>query len=310
VALAENIKLRRMALGLSQQELADRMGYKTRSTIARIESGENELPDIKLRKMAVALDTTVDFLKTGIEPEYSTKTEFVRNYGDSRNVAVVLAGGKSTRNLQNVPNQFVNILGKPVIIYCLEAYQRHPAIDEINIVCLSGWESILDAYVKQYHITKVSSIIKAGDTGILSVKNGVQSLKCNDDDIVILQESTRPLITEDLISKLIFSCETGVAVCKPMDDTIQFLRSEERLEYIDRESIISLQNPEAYRYHILKKAFDEADANEHHYIESCCAMMMYNLGYRLKFIEANNNNLKVVRQEDLAILGALLKNRV
>jgi bifunctional N-acetylglucosamine-1-phosphate-uridyltransferase/glucosamine-1-phosphate-acetyltransferase GlmU-like protein len=62
--------------------------------------------------------------------------------GRNKNVVVILAGGKSSRNLQNIPNQFITVLGKPVIVYCMQSYQRHPTIDDIYIVCLKGWESI------------------------------------------------------------------------------------------------------------------------------------------------------------------------
>lgn len=321
MGIAENIKRRRMELNLSQQELANAMGYKSRSTIAKIEAGENDVPTSKIPRFARALDTSVDFLKTGIVGETSARMiEKGETGGYHRNIVIVLAGGKSTRNMQNIPNQFINVLGKPVIVYCLEAYQRHPAIDDIYVVCLKDWEGILEAYTKQYRITKLKGIIQAGETGIQSIRNGIEEIKrqYRNQDVIILQESTRPLVTEEMISKLLNACRrNGSAVtCEPMGEHVQFELSNEDIEaskhskYLDRNRIVTAQSPEAYRLETIRKAFQTADQMGHKYEETCFAMMLYNLGYELQFYEGSHNNIKVVRQEDIALLSALLKNRL
>lgn len=307
MGLSENIKLRRLQLGLSQQELADKLGYRNRSTITKIEAGENSVPDSKLARFASALDTSVEFLKTGQESRVSYVLPKMKP--GKHNIAIILAGGKSTRNQQNIPNQFINVLGKPVIIYVLEAYQKHPAIDDIYVVCLKGWDDILSAYAKQYGIDKLRGIIPGGETGIVSVKNGIEALECNDDDTIILQESTRPLVNEEMISKLLYACKGAVAVCESTEDTIMFLKKE-KMEYVDRNRLFALQSPEAYRYGILKSIFEKAERLHHPLEETCCSHLMYNLGYELNFVEGSHNNIKIVRQEDIAILSALLKNRI
>ena len=320
MGIAENIKRRRMELSLSQQELANVLGYKSRSTIAKIETGENGVPNVKLPRFARALDTTVDYLKTGIEttaPSMWIGKE--ENSIPHKNIVIILAGGKSTRNMQNIPNQFINVLGKPVIMYCLETYQRHPAIDDIYVVCLKDWEGILTAYSKQYRIDKLRRIIQAGETGILSVKNGVEEIKDKYDkhDVIILQESTRPLVTEEMISKLLNAClRNGSAItCESMEDYVQFELSSEIIEssrhgeYLDRHRVVASESPEAYRLETILQAFKTADQMGHKYEETCFAMMLYNLGYELQFYEGNHNNIKIVRQEDIAVLSALLKSR-
>jgi len=308
MGIAENIKFKRLEMGLSQQELADKMGYKTRSTITKIESGENTVSEYKLARFAKVLDTTVDFIKTGVASSGNEAGTGKIKEGN-KTIAVVLAGGKSTRNMQNIPNQFINVLGKPVIIYVLEVYQRHPLIDEIYVVCLKDWDGILGAYAEQYGITKLKGILPAGNSGILSVKNGIEKLNnCKDDDVVVLQESTRPLVTEEMISKLLHSVKGNdcTVVVEPMDDHIQFINAEKK-EYIERNKIVSLQSPEAYKIGTLREAF-EKNRDEHGKMnETTCAMMMYNLGYDIHFCEGNHNNIKVVRQEDIAILSAILR---
>ena len=307
MGIAENIKLRRLEMGLSQQELADLMGYKSRSTITRIESGENEAPEAKLPKFARALDTSVEFLRTGEK----VKKPVLEYRGDGGEItAVILAGGKSTRNMQNIPNQFINVLGKPVIIYVLEAYQRHPSVNQIYVVCLKNWEDIVFAYAKQYGITKLAGIISAGETGVLSVRNAVEFLldRCHPNSKIVFQESTRPLVTEEIISKLL-RYDDKVIICESMSDFVQMLEEGGKKKYVDRDKLYALQSPEMYRLSTLKEVFRHANTADHHFKETTCAMLFHNLGYDLQLCEGNHNNIKVVRQEDIAILSALLKNR-
>ncbi len=319
MSVGTNIKKRRFELRMSQQDLADALGYKTRSTIAKIESGENDVSQKKLLRFAEVLDTTVEALVTGIsahEPALIHSAAdipapaFEQELGRNKTVAIILAGGKSSRNQQNIPNQFINILGKPVIVYCLEAYQAHPAIDDIYIVCLKGWEKIVLAYAEQYKITKLRGLIPAAASGILSVKNGLEAVrdKYGETDIIIFQESTRPMVSVDTISKLLQSCyENGYAnICQSMKDYVQFTTVNNKTNYVDRNTILSLESPEAYRIGIIKNVFSEAEKKQHSLNESCCAMLLFNLGYKINFIEGSPNNIKIVRQEDVAIATALL----
>lgn len=312
MSVGANIRKRRFELKMSQQELAEAMGYKTRSTIAKIESGENDVTQKKLQRFAAILDTTVESLvagSTAMEDETISLTQM--NDSSHRNAVVILAGGKSGRNKQNIPNQFINIHEKPMIVYCLEAYQQHPAIDDIYIVCLKGWEDIVKAYARQYRITKLRGLIPGGVSGIASLKNGVDCIKkrYTPGDTIIIQEATRPLVNTETISKLLQACaEKGSAtVCHIMNDYVQFNVSGNKPQYIDRNAIVALQSPEAHRLSLLLDVFEKAKMQRHPLAESCCAMLMYNLGYEINFIEGGFNNIKIVREEDLTVFSALVK---
>ncbi len=324
MSVGTNIKKRRYELQMSQQELADALGYKTRSTIAKIESGENDISQKKLQKFAEILDTSVSALiddtsrfhinnnQNNMSLIYKI-TNHSANDMQNRTAAIILAGGKSSRNNQNIPNQFINVLGKPIMVYCLEAYESHPAVDDIYIVCLKGWEKIVTAYAGQYHISKLRGLIPAAATGILSVQNGLEYIqdKYDDNDIVIFQESTRPMVSEDMISKLLQSCyEYGAAnICQSMKDYVLYSCSDNKVTYIDRNSVVSLQSPDAYRFKIIKDVFKTAKKQQLSLTESCCAMLLYNLGYNINFIEGMANNIKIVRQEDIAIFSSLINKK-
>ena len=314
MSVGDNIKKRRFELRMSQQELADAMGYKTRSTIAKIESGENDVSQKKLQKFAEVLDTTPEALISGYISSAIDSTQ--KSDSDSlkrnKNIVVILAGGKSGRNQQNIPSQFINVNGKPIVVYCMEVYQSHPAIDDIYIVCVKGWENIVKAYAKQYGISKLKGIVFAGNSGIASLKNGLDYIKdgYSEDDMIIIQEATRPMVTSEMLSRLLQSAEEkgSTTFCHSMNDYVQFDISRGSPKYVDRNSIIALQSPEAHRFSVMNEVFKSAKEKGHTLNESCFTMLMYNLGFGINFIESSINNIKITREEDLAAFSTLVKN--
>lgn len=332
MSVGSNIRKRRIELGLSQQELADAMGFKTRSSIAKIESGANDISQSKLIKLSGILCSSIEAIITGnftpivsgsndsiVIKENSNSNTSQKNNLDT--VAVLLAGGRSTRSHQDIPNQFIAVNGKPIFIHCLESYQNHPAISQIYVVCLNGWESIVQAYAKQYGISKLTALITAGETGIKSIKNSVEYLqdKISPDTTIVFQESTRPMISVDTISKVIQrSKEKGSAItCKQMNEVVQFeMLSNDSTEpseghpnyrYIDRNSLYCVLSPDAHRLGNVIDAFDKAERENHPLEESCLAMFLYNLGLRLEFCEGEPNNIKIVRSEDISMFATILK---
>lgn len=229
----------------------------------------------------------------------------------NRNIAVILAGGKSGRNRQNLPSQFINVKGKPILVYCMDTYQVHPSVDDIYVVCLRGWENIVRAYAEQYGITKLRGIIPGGNSGILSLKNALDhiSTRYAPEDLVIIQESTRPLITTETVSKLLLACQDkdSATICHSMDEYVQFSVSPYGTRYIDRNTTIALQSPEAHRLSLMKEVFAQAARMKHALTETCCTMLLYNLGYKINFIEGGINNIKIVREEDIAAFSAIVK---
>ena len=312
MSVGANIKKRRYELRMSQQELAAAMGYKTRSTIAKIESEENDVSQKKLKKFAEVLDTTVEELISGYSPaETAAPPVSVVDIRRNRNVVIILAGGKSGRNLQNIPSQFINVHGKPILVYCMEAYQSHPSIDDIYVVCLRGWESIVKAYAAKHGISKLKGIIPGGASGILSFKNALDHItdQYHPEDLIIIQESTRPMIPTETISKLLMVCtEKGSAtMCHSMNEYVQFSVSGEKASYIDRNTTIALQSPEAHRLSLMNEVFALAARRQHPLTETCFTMLLYNLGYKINFVENGVNNIKIIREEDIASFGAMIK---
>ena len=309
-----NIKKRRLELRMSQQDLADIMGYKTRSTIAKIESGENDVPHKKLKMFAEALDTSVEALISNAPP--ASGTDFIPSHyipaDQNKNVVLILAGGKNCDATPNIPNQFINVQGKPLLVYCMEAYQRHPSIDEILVICLKGWEKIVNDYAKQYGITKLKGLIPGGASGAASLENACKYMmgQYAEEDLVIIQEATRPLVRPETISSLLRVCEEegSATICHSMNDYVQFNIADGKAEYVDRNSMIALQSPEAHRFSLFKDVFAKATRLNHPLTESCCTMLMYHLGYPINFLQSSINNIKIARVEDVAAFSALIRD--
>lgn len=310
MSVGDAIRKRRFELRMSQQELADAMGYKTRSTIAKIESGENDVSHKKLQKFAAVLDTTPEALMGGYVA-VSRQVAVAPAKNGNRHVAIILAGGKSGRNRQNIPTQFININGKPILVYSMDAYQDHPAIDDIYVVCLKGWESIVRAYAQQYGITKLQGIIGGGSSGMASLKNALDYISAlyADEDLVIIQEASRPMVSVELLSTLLRACaeKNSATICHRMNDYVQFRVNGSRAEYVDRDEIVALQSPEAHRLSLMKEVFRKAQSLHHPLTESCCTMLLYNLGYDINFIPTGVNNIKITREEDIAAFSARVR---
>ena len=310
---SENLRKRRLELGISQAELAEIVGYRSRSSITKLESGISDIPQKKLRRLADALHTTPeDLIGENNEDKSATKNNFpppaVKHSGNRKVTALIQAGGKSTRNSLSIPNQFVNVDEKPVIAYVLEAYQKHPQIDEIDVICLYGWEKTLRSYADQFQITKLNRIVTGGNTILDSIKIGFGFIQKgqSDDDVVILQESTRPMISVGLISKALTAYETyGNSVfVKPMSEFVQIEKTDIDFELCPRGNLFSLESPEIYSAGFLKEAL----ARQRREVPddgSCLSVLLKRMGLPIHYCESTANNMKIVTQEDIYIFKVL-----
>ena len=319
MSIGENIRKRRLALHLSQQELADALGYKTRSSIAKIEKNSSALTPEKLLTLAHVLHTSVSFLVNGendndekLRGTVISSLQFEDNRKKINNkqkcVAVILAGGKNRVNKYNIPYQFVTVKDKPILFYTIEAFQHHPQVDEIHVVCLEGWEDLIPAYAEKLNITKMKEIIPAGKTGIESVKNAVEWLSPSHAamDLFLICEATRPLVTPETITNAIRCCKQfGSAVTfERMDKMTPFLLNEDShgLTHLPANRVINIQSPEVYTFGALRQAFYDATKIGHALEETICAVFLHNMGRELKFCEGSHSNRRIIYEEDLKLL--------
>ena len=229
------------------------------------------------------------------------------------NLAIVIAGGSGTRMGLDIPKQFVNIYDKPVIIYTLEGFERHPMIDEIEVVCIDGWHDVLKAYARQFCITKLKRVVSGGKTGQESIRNGVFALEgyLSDDDTVIIHDGIRPLVDKEVLTDVIVTCRKyGNAVTSmPYNEQIFVVDDElSTVKYIPRETIRRVATPQAYKFGKLDKAYHEAfEKKIGIYGSSYTNTMMADLGERLYFAAGSDKNIKLTTRDDLELFKAYLK---
>lgn len=230
-------------------------------------------------------------------------------------IAVVIAGGVGSRMGADIPKQFVQVNGKPVLLYTLEAFEQHPMIDAIELVCIEGWEDSVWAWAKKYGISKLKWIVKGGASGQESIRNGVYGLKeiCQAGDIVIIHDGIRPLVEsavlDDVISK---ARQFGNGVTSmPYNEQI-FLVDAERpdttVKYIPRETLRRVATPQAYQFGLLYEKYQEAfEKKIGIYGSSYTNTMMTELGVRLYFAAGSDRNIKLTTPGDFDIFKAMVE---
>lgn len=230
------------------------------------------------------------------------------------NIAVILAGGVGARVGADRPKQFIEILDKPVLAYTIEAFQNHPQIDAIEVVCHVEWKTYLQEMVEKFNLNKVKWIADGGETFQDSVLNGIYHLedKVSKTDTVLVHFGASPFVRDYIITDAIEVCqEKGNAI----SSTDYFLlsgwknkttsvndRENFSSEYIDRDTIACMNSPHAFRYDFIKALYDEAiETGVIDRVEPHTTTLMYELGKKIYFSKGSQTNIKITQREDLEL---------
>ena len=230
-------------------------------------------------------------------------------------IAVVIAGGVGHRMGLDIPKQFVEIEGKPVLFYTVDGFQNHHLVDGIVVVCIDGWQEDVRRWAEQFGITKLRGIVKGGASGQESIRNGVFSLEgyCKPDDIIIVHDGIRPLVDETVLTDVIEKCAVfGNAVTSmPYNEQIFLIDQDDpqtTTKYIPRETLRRVSTPQAYRFDLIDSKYHEAFEKEIGiYGSSYTNTMMVELGVRLHFAKGSDKNVKLTTPGDLEWFKAYLK---
>ena len=228
------------------------------------------------------------------------------------NIALIIAGGSGNRMGQDIPKQFMHIDGAPIVIHTLMCFQRHPDIQEIAVVCLKGWDTVLQSYANQFNVTKLKNIFPGGDTGMESIHNGIYGLMeagYDKNDLVLIHDAVRPLLSQDIIS-------SNIAICKAYGYAITGIKCREAIlesedgfttsTSIPRDRLIRTQTPQTFRLGNIISAHEEAKEKGIHDSVASCTLCA-ELGNReMHIVPGSEKNIKVTTIEDLEILKALM----
>ena len=228
------------------------------------------------------------------------------------NIAVIFAGGSGLRmHTKSRPKQFLDLNGKPIIIYTLELFDNHPQIDAIVISCIESWIPFLEKMLRKFEITKVVKIVSGGNTGQDSIYNGLcaaEEIAAGNDVTVLIHDGVRPLISEETISDNINKVkECGTCItCVPATETFIVKQPDDTLEIPSRANSLIARAPQSFHLSDIISAHRRAlNENRHDFIDSCTMMSYY--GYKLGTIIGPMENIKITTPTDFFVLRAMVK---
>lgn len=229
------------------------------------------------------------------------------------NIALIIAGGVGARMGQEIPKQFLSVNDKPVIVYTMQAFQRHPKIDSIAVVCVDGWEDVLRAYARQFGISKLDVVAPGGKNGQDSIRNGLFALegRFSGDDVVLIHDAIRPMVSEEIITDCIDTVlEKGNAISAiPCNEAM--MTTEDGVvstgQY-PRSLLKRTQTPQGFHLGFIcdlhRKALETGITNS---VASCT--LMAEMGQQVYFSLGSERNLKLTTAEDIDIFKALLAEK-
>ncbi len=225
------------------------------------------------------------------------------------NIAVILAAGVDPNFQMNIPKQFVNVNNRPVVVYTMEQFQKHPEIDAIMVACLAGWEKMIEAYARQFGIDKLQWIITGGSDGQETSRLATEKLVevGHDNDVIILHDGIRPLVTEEIISDSIRVCRKngmGIAAVYSMDNVMLTDGGKIGMETIPRHTFRRIQTPQTYRLGDLKQFHEEAaTSGVHGQVDT--NNMVSRLGKQVSLSKGADLNIKINTVEDVEMFKVL-----
>ena len=228
------------------------------------------------------------------------------------NIALLIAGGSGNRMGQDIPKQFIHVDNCPIIVHTMRCFQTHPDIDAIAVVCLNGWDTVLRSYANQFSISKLKWIFQGGKTGMESIHNGIYGLReagCGDEDLVLIHDSVRPLLSQEIIS-------SNIAVCKAYGYAITGIQCREAIlesedgftthSSIPRDRLIRTQTPQTFRLGNIIKVHEEAKVKGLTDSVASCTLVAEVGGKEMHIVPGSEKNIKVTTVEDIEILKALM----
>lgn len=224
------------------------------------------------------------------------------------NTAIIFAGGTGTRmHNMDTPKQFLEVGGVPIIIRTLKHFSDHPFVDNIIVVCIESWINRLNQYICKYKIKKIIDVIPGGVTGFDSIHNGLLRAEktLSSDDIVLLCDGVRPILSESLISNCIIDTHkygTAVPVTQSIDSVLFSEDGVECDKNISRKKIYITQAPQGYKFNVIMSAHNKAVSKGMQPISS--ADLLLDLGEKVHMFQGIRENIKVTTLEDLNIIRA------
>lgn len=229
-------------------------------------------------------------------------------------IVLLLAGGVGNRVRCNPPKQFLEIAGKPVVAYPMLAFERHPEIEGIYVVCSPEWWGFVDSLADEENIGKFRRCFPSGELSVDSMRNGLKGIRedfPDEDPVVILHESARPLITADIITGNLRVFEAHGNAITAIQSHEAYMESGDGVKSvagIPREKLYRAQTPQTFRLSEMESAFAKAEAMHLPASQSLYTLMREtNPGKELYIAPGNDLNFKLTHPQDVEVMKAILE---
>lgn len=230
------------------------------------------------------------------------------------NLAVILSGGAGMRMGADIPKQYMELLGKPVLVHTAEQFQRCGLVEHIVIVAAREWEDRIWAWKERFGLSKLCALAPAGENRQRSILSGLlaaRDLFESQGDGVIIQDAARPLTGDALIESLLEGLKEAPAILPalPVTDTVYTSADGGRVDgLLDRSKLYARQAPEAFSYKRYLELYLSAAAEELDNTSGSC-QLPYQVGWDVKIIPGERDNIKVTYPEDIELCEKILKER-
>lgn len=230
------------------------------------------------------------------------------------NIALIVAAGSGSRmGNADKPKQFLPIYGKPLMIHTIEAFEVHDEIDAIVVVTNEAYIDQVKVWCKQYDLGKIKAVVSGGDSRQISVHNGLQAVKAiskdPSNDIVLIHDAARPLISQRIITDNIRVCEKYDAVdtvIKASDTIVRSVNEETISDIPARNELYQGQTPQSFKLSLILDAHEYVKTHEVNNVTDDCKLVL-SLGKEVRLVEGSKQNFKITTFDDLMMLKALLK---
>ena len=227
------------------------------------------------------------------------------------NFAIILSGGVGSRMGADIPKQYIEVNGKPVISYCLQTFLNIQTIDGIVIGVANEWKSYVKEIVEVLKPQKKIFYAEPGETRQYSIFNALKVVKeigGKDNDLVIIHDAARPLVSKDLIQRCLNICKEadGVLPVIPVKDTIyQSTNKTHITNLLNRSELFAGQAPEAFRFGKYLQLHQEMPSEELLKINGSTEIA-YKGGLNIKLVPGEEMNFKITTPEDLSNFESII----
>ena len=215
----------------------------------------------------------------------------------------LMNGGVGSRVAGNRPKQFIRVNGIPAIVYSLVAADAVSSITEIVTNSPDGWRDDVDRIIRDYAIKTPVRLVEAGHTRQESVAKIVAA--CTN-DLVVLHESARPLVTTQDFERLLREPFPNVSYMQPIAFTVAPVDPERRIVtgHLDRDRLRNVQLPQKFERSVLLAAHENAKARGLAFTEDATLCVIN--GTEVRFIDGTDRNIKITTKTDVRLAGFLL----